>query len=371
MKRNGRLFPHPFSFFVLISISLLVIGCGDGGVRLGPPVALPHAGLRVAFPDEFAPALLRTPTNVLAATGPHDGAMLFLLAIPMPPEAGQAEARKMADHLAAQTAKWSGVTERKVLSDAGVRCGPDRPGWRTVVRLVSDGAAGSGQPTQTRTSVITAWVAPRIPPQKTLGYAIWLTAEGENADALTATCDAVWASAADVPIAPPWSQPAPACEIALDLGEEGFHAAIPRTWHLQRLGRGGNSDVVLAAAVANYAGTGSPKLAVSVTPAPDAPAGGPQGLLERFADDIAASAAAMGAEATWTLDEKRLTQLAGQTAAEVRGRLTVKGLTREQISRQTWRDGNLYTLVVSCPAEAPGRAQQTMQNLAATFRFVE
>jgi hypothetical protein len=199
-------------------------------------------------------------------------------------------------------------------------------------------------------------------------YALEMHQGGTAVEQLAGLGRQIVSSAKNGPLVEPWQAPLPPLAVPVDLGRAGFTFRMPIGWFIARGGRVGRGGFTIAIGVGNYVGQYTPNVSITKQRPLDGDANyattnGVTALIERR------KLARSGSQ--WKLLQSRSTQLDGQRGVDLIASISVRGTQLVQAERCVIKDGTEYIIQVTYPLDQRPRAEQLLDQLGATFKFVQ
>ena len=333
---------------------------GDG--NLGKPVDFANAGIQVAFPRMFEPAVALQ-AACLATRVEKDGndwkKICTLNALPILDANRFPGEEKMAGSVVDDIVRSRGNVISDRLSSAETKV-QDRPGWRLTARLTDPQKAQE-------IDVVSVWSTEGAPGRPAFCFLVLVRSRGGDANAGEAAARAVCCSAKAIPLVPADRMDISALGAVVESKDQGFAFRIPEGWHVSQAGKKADGSSQLIAGATDYSRGGQiPNFGVVVTPVAGEYPKVDQALADRASEDVKRARADM----KYTPLSARVGQLAGQPAVELTGALETGGLQITQAARQVYRGGRTYSLTMTVLGKDEKRALDLLDKITAEFRLM-
>ena len=321
-------------------------------------IALPHAGISLAIPEDLHVRPSRNRSLLLLAGRERKGThqVLHLLAESTVGEFTKTEqqtAEAMLKLGVAPTASWKPVVAKAFKT-------PTLSG-RLAAATFTGKTPGL--------SCVWVWTRPVSDSKRKMRYSLLCRTNAQDLTAVGQLAQEVIDSITHTPPTPAGLAALPGETYPAGLPVEGVELHIPDTWYTSQFGRNKGSDTVINASLSAFCGGIEPNLSLQVSGKPIDPATDVQSkaYAKQLAEDMTGRLKGVAGRHLGTRNVK----VGGQPGVEVRFAGRVSDHDIVVIQRQCVHKRRLYSLTVLYPAAGRQIAAQLAEQSSRTLRFLE
>ncbi len=361
----------------IISVTLLsALSCfaqaadSDKPIKLTKPIALPHAGLKIAMPADqtFRPVDAKN-MLLLSLTGRKGNFTKWkdLSAVQVFPTVISAKTPSLetfTQRVANDHVKSGGFTKSKPGPSGPTRVA-GKPAWR-IAQFVS-------KPGSKQTVVQTVWLRPLRKNNRALYYIVTIIVKGRNLPLATARADAICKSARQTSFALPKTVTISESQLPLSSAEDMVSIGVPQGWFRRPVPTKGKTKVLLRAACLDVLNNRAiPNMKVTVVHSPKVGTGKLDWSNDEFlAASLPELKKAEMINAKSAHHSHRRVQIAGKTGIEIITNQQAGNIKFCQIRRQVLNDGRAYTITLTWMNRNYKQATAAMDVIAATFKLLD